>query len=640
MTMAKNKIIINSDTLEVRAGQPNNTLGDGNTVYGRAISYEVESDNLQFVEIIHRGAVDDELLANSDVYARVNHSDDYIVARWNRGKGSLHLENREDGLYYSFDVPDTEKGRELAEHIRRGEITSSSFSFVVNADGERWSKRNGKVYHEVNKIAYLHDIAPVYLPAYNASSCSLRVGEAFAEIENSDENMDIENKEKKSVKVTTTETVTKVTEEVTEVEEKEKENVNTDNDTVADSVDNVGDNGDNKTRSAQIEEENSDENKENTSNGEDGDENGEISNENDSKELNETEKSTNNQQEEENETSTEDEEKDNEDKINKRNSTIMNKKKKYSLVNAINAVVANKPLDNVSEAVNRSGAKSLMASGVGYTGQITLPLSNRDAISVETEGELVPVDVWDIFPAIYDKSVLADAGVRFLDGLTGDVVLPSGNAATVYWEGENDEAGDAKITFGSSKLQPKRLCATCLISKKLLIQTSDAVEAYVRQTIVDALRAKIEATVLSADAGTTEKPAGIRYNKAAEKITDFASLVDAEASLDGKEDYNEKVYILSPKMKAALRSMTKGQGNGNVYENGEVDGVRALTTAALGSDAVGIYGDFSNVVLGTFGAVDIVVEQEPKLGAIRLTLNAYVDATKIHDNFVVEEIGE
>lgn len=638
MTMAKNKIIINSDTLEVRAGLPNNTLGDGNTVFGRAISYEVESDNLQFVEIIHKGAVDDELLANSDVYARVNHSDDYIVARWNRGKGSLHLENREDGLYYSFEVPNTEKGRELAEHIRRGEITSSSFSFIVTADGERWSKRNGKVYHEVNKIAYLHDIAPVYLPAYNASSCSLRVGEAFAEIENSNENMDIENKEKKSVKVTTTETVTKVTEEVTEVEEREKENVNTDNDTVAYSIDNVGDNGDNQERTAQIEEDNSDENKENTTNGEDGEENGEISTENNSKELNETENSTNNQQEEENETS-EEEEKDNEDKINKRNSTIMNKKK-YSLVNAINAVVANKPLDNVSEAVNRSGANALMNSGVGYTGQITLPLSNRDAISVETEGELVPVDVWDIFPAIYDKSVLADAGVRFLDGLTGDVVLPSGNAATVYWEGENDEAQDSNITFGSSKLQPKRLCATCLISKKLLIQTSDAVENYVRQTIVDALRAKIEATILSADAGTTEKPAGIRYNKTAEEITDFASLVDAEASIDGKEDYNEKVYILSPKMKAALRSMTKGQGNGNVFENGEVDGVRALTTASLGSDAVGIYGDFSNVVIGTFGAVDIVVEQEPKFGAIRLTINAYVDAATVRDNFVVEEIGE
>lgn len=635
--MAKNKIIINSDTLEVRAGQPNNTIGDGNTVYGRAISYEVESDNLQFVEIIHRGAVDDELLANSDVYARVNHSDDYIVARWNRGKGSLHLENREDGLYYSFDIPNTEKGRELAEHIRRGEITSSSFSFVVNADGERWSKRNGKVYHEVNKIAYLHDIAPVYLPAYNASSCSLRVGEAFAEIENTDENMDVENKEKKSVKVTTTETVTKVTEEITEVEEKEKENVNTDNDTVADSVDNVGDNGDNQERTAQIEDENSDENDAELTNDEDGQENGEDSTESNGEQDNTTEESTN---EEENETSTEDEEENTEDnKINKRNSTIMNKKK-YSLVNAINAVVANKPLDNVSEVVNRSGANALMNSGVGYTGQITLPLSNRDAISVETEGELVPVDVWDIFPAIYDKSVLADAGVRFLDGLTGDVVLPSGNAASVYWEGENDEAGDASITFGSSKLQPKRLCATCLISKKLLIQTSDAVEQYVRQTIVDALRAKIEQTVLSADAGTAEKPAGIRYNKTAEEITDFASLVDAEALNDGKEDYNEKVYILSPKMKAALRSMTKGQGNGNVFENGEVDGVRALTTAALGSDAVGIYGDFSNLVLGTFGAVDIVVEQEPKLGAIRLTLNAYVDAATIHDNFVVEEIGE
>ena len=82
------------------------------------------------------------MLDNSDVFARMNHSDDYVLARSKKGEGSLVLELRDDGVYYAFEAPNTEKGNELLEHIKRGEITASSFAFRVSSEpnSERWYK--------------------------------------------------------------------------------------------------------------------------------------------------------------------------------------------------------------------------------------------------------------------------------------------------------------------------------------------------------------------------------------------------------------------------------------------------------------------------------------------------------------------
>lgn len=622
---------ITQENLEVRMAEPNATMAEGNTVFGRAISYEVESDNLRFTEIIHRGAVTDELLQNSDVYCRVNHSDDYIVARWNKGKGSLRLENRADGLYYSFDIPNTEKGKELAEHIRRGEITNSSFSFVVDADGERWSRRNGKPYHEVNRISYLHDVAPVFLPAYNSSTCSLRAAEIITQLENEDmtDETKKENKVKETVETTTTNTVTTVTKKVEEITEESKQNDNTNIDIVADSVTNVSDTGNNEERAAETDEEEVTE--ETTTE--------ETEEQEDTEEVRETTEETTDEETTDEET----EQETTDNKEHNRNININMKTKKFSLVTAINSVVANQPMDAVTYAVNRAGQNELVKSGRGYVGQICLPLNNRDGISVETEGaDLVGVEVWDITKPLYAKSALVQSGARVLDNLTSDVCLPSGNAATVYWEGELETAGDSNITFGGSKLQPKRLCATTLISKKLLVQSqNESIEEYVRNTIIEAVRAKLEETILGDAAGTTEKPAGMRYNKTVTTVTDFADLVDAEASVDGMEDYNPKSYILSNKAKAAFRAMEKGTGgNGMVMQDGEIDGTAAITTAAL-TDKNFIYGDFSNVVIGNFSGLDIVVDSisAAAQAAVKITINFWVDYALVRDNFVYGKIG-
>lgn len=157
----------------------NNITHENRTVQGYAVMFDVESEDMGFVEIIHKGAITEETIKASDVFARFNHSDDKILARCKNGRGTLQLTIDDKGVYYRFESPNTIVGDELLEHIKREEITSSSFAFTVSKEqgSEKWSKRNGKLYRDIYKIDRLFDIAPVFQPAYSQTTCSARAKE-------------------------------------------------------------------------------------------------------------------------------------------------------------------------------------------------------------------------------------------------------------------------------------------------------------------------------------------------------------------------------------------------------------------------------------------------------------------------------
>lgn len=49
------------------------SASDGRTVSGYAVRFESESVNMGFVEIIHRGAITEDTIKASDVFALLNH---------------------------------------------------------------------------------------------------------------------------------------------------------------------------------------------------------------------------------------------------------------------------------------------------------------------------------------------------------------------------------------------------------------------------------------------------------------------------------------------------------------------------------------------------------------------------------------
>ena len=167
------------------------------TVEGYAVCFDTPSEDLGFIEIIHRGAITQDTINNSDVLAKFNHNDDKVLARSKNGSGSLLLEVDDKGVRYLFDAPNTALGDELLEYLNRGDITSSSFAFTVpkTEGAERWYKKDGIIYRDIYQIDKLYDVSPVFQPAYQTTTCSKRFNEITKQVEEIDNIMNLYTKE-------------------------------------------------------------------------------------------------------------------------------------------------------------------------------------------------------------------------------------------------------------------------------------------------------------------------------------------------------------------------------------------------------------------------------------------------------------
>lgn len=177
---------------DVQIRSLDNQEEESRIVCGYAVRFESDSQYMGLIEVIKKGAITEETIMNSDIYARLNHNEDTVLARSRYGEGSLALELREDGLYYEFEAPHTATGDELLEHIKRGEITSSSFAFTLPEDGsgEHYYNQDGVLRCDVLKIDRLYDVSPVFEPAYLATSCNKRSLEMIERNKEVSEKMD------------------------------------------------------------------------------------------------------------------------------------------------------------------------------------------------------------------------------------------------------------------------------------------------------------------------------------------------------------------------------------------------------------------------------------------------------------------
>jgi HK97 family phage major capsid protein len=212
-------------------------------------------------------------------------------------------------------------------------------------------------------------------------------------------------------------------------------------------------------------------------------------------------------------------------------------------------------------------------------------------------------------------------------------------ASNVSWAGETADASDGAGSFSKVTLSPKRLTAYIDISKQLLNQDSAGVEAMIRQDIVNAINSKLEDTILgSEDGAVSGGPDGMFFGKTpTEGVTTMAKVAEVEATVENANVIGDCKWVVSPSFKAALRSAAKGANvSESLYANGEIDGTQALSTGhvakRVGDDAVdkayAIYGDFSNLAIGQWGAIDLTVDNytQATKGCVRLVINAYFDA--------------
>ena len=305
-----------------------------------------------------------------------------------------------------------------------------------------------------------------------------------------------------------------------------------------------------------------------------------------------------------------------------------NKSMKKSLVKELRNAIDN----NIKTITVNAETRAMQVTGAGGV--------HDSVVETEIEGILEP---------LYANSVLSQLGVRWYTGLPkGDVQVPIMSSGQVGWATEIATAQATGNTFTTKKLQPKRLTAYVDISKQLIVQDTIGVEAAIRRDIVNALNDKLQATILGTEDKTDEKPAGIFHGVSYDNITDFKSLCNFEAKLDDANINGEKKYLLGNGAKANLRSMIKGTNNtGMVMENNTVDGTPALNTSNIAGGAEGknklVYGDFNYLAIGSWGDLDITIDQYTQAvnGCIRLVINAFFDAIILRpEAFAYANVGE
>lgn len=309
------------------------------------------------------------------------------------------------------------------------------------------------------------------------------------------------------------------------------------------------------------------------------------------------------------------------------NNIIMNKE--FRLISAINSIANNRNLNEVDSAVVNAGATAMRNAGISTTGQIQLSAEKR-TISVATADGVVETEVENILAPLRDNSVLISAGAKYLTNLNGNVKLPVMGKGNVTWEGETASAKDAGNTITAKELKPKRLTAFVDVSKQFLIQDSADAEATLCADIVNAIGEKLQQTILGAEAGTETQPNGIFSvdTSAVTSVTAFKDICDLEAKVDDSNAGANRCYLVSNKAKAGLRNMAKSTKSTElVMQGGEIDGTKVYATSSI-ADKYIAYGDFSNLVIGQWGGIDLVVDQYTvaKEGCVRLVINCYFDA--------------
>ena len=295
-----------------------------------------------------------------------------------------------------------------------------------------------------------------------------------------------------------------------------------------------------------------------------------------------------------------------------------------------------------AHGAERSGLMQLLRDARTKEGHmVELPACSemlRTAISAGSEGsDVIETEFKGLLEPLYAQSALAKLGVRFYPGLPqGNIHVPIMGKGTVGWATEMGNSSDGAQTFTSVELTPKRLTAYVDISKQLLNQDTIGVEEAVRRDIVKAISDKLEATIFGKAAGSATQPKGMFWDASLSTPavrtladgTDFAKVCGIEAGVEAANYTNVK-YLLSPNAKADLRAMAKSTKNTQlVYEGGEIDGTPAITTSNVGINGAYIYGDFSNLLVASWGNIEITVDEytQATKGCVRLVVNAYFDA--------------
>ena len=164
---------------------------ESRTITGRAIVFNQPSvvmgvsDSGVVREVVLPEAITREVLDGSDIKMTLFHDRQLILARSNKGSGTLRYDVDGDGVTFEFEAPHTADGDKALELVRRGDIDGCSFAFTTYYFDPEWVRESvdgdGNVTMEVARVLGVHDFTLTPDPAYRQTTVETREQDADVE---------------------------------------------------------------------------------------------------------------------------------------------------------------------------------------------------------------------------------------------------------------------------------------------------------------------------------------------------------------------------------------------------------------------------------------------------------------------------
>lgn len=252
-----------------------------------------------------------------------------------------------------------------------------------------------------------------------------------------------------------------------------------------------------------------------------------------------------------------------------------------------------------------------------------------------------------------NSMIVKSLGARVLTGLRGDTVIPKATGtATAYWLAEGDALTESNPGYGSISMTPKHVGALTALSRQLIQQANPAIEQLVRDDMSAVVSLAVDKALLHGTAAA-KQPVGI-LNVAGIQTASLATLdwdaIVAMLEKLGLENITPNAIVTHAKVATKLQTTLKDAVAGAAYlmQGGRVADLPAYVTnqldAKTGTPATGrvISGDFSQIVIGEWGATEILANPYAagyyERGDVQLRILHTLDAAVRHPKaFVVAD---
>ena len=236
-------------------------------------------------------------------------------------------------------------------------------------------------------------------------------------------------------------------------------------------------------------------------------------------------------------------------------------------------------------------------------------------------GNLVPDELLagSFIDLLRNRLALAQAGVTTLTGLQGNISIPrQTSAATAYWVGENVAPTESQQAIDQVNMTPKTVAAFVDYSRRLLLQSSIDVEGMIRNDLARVIALEIDRAALYGT-GSSNQPLGLSLTPSIGTETyaaTFAGFVAMETDVAvANADVASMYYIINAATRGTLKTTSKVAGGVDarfVFEDGEINGYPAIVSNQV-STSQAFFGDFSQMVMGMWSGLDLMVD--PYAGA-------------------------